>query len=348
MHFYIDESGHTGGNLFDLTQPIFYYGILSSPMNLDVMGASDLERIKELLGVNTVHSKEIGATKLEIAADAILLMQEKYEIRFDLVRIVKRDHAIISFFDQVFDSGVNSAVPWEFYNTPAKYALLFELAKLFDDELAKLAWSARIEVDETSSAAKLDELIGRLIERIHSIANLSAREITRRALVWARANSSKLSYSVTGIEGVKDISPNMILFASVLERISDQLIDGRNAVAIVVDQQQEFNEHQHSLRDLFYKIKDVEMFERPDMPNLRIENIPDLPLSVTSSDISVGLQLVDIFLWSARRLTEGRVIGPKLARLLDKTEGRDGIFEVSLDMLKIKWAPYFAGKLGVR
>ena len=98
MYFYIDESGHTGGNLFDLTQPIFYYGILSSPMNLDVIAASDFERIKELLGVNTVHSKEIGGAKLEIAADAILLMQEEYKIRFDLVRIVKRDHAVISLF----------------------------------------------------------------------------------------------------------------------------------------------------------------------------------------------------------------------------------------------------------
>jgi len=30
MFFYVDESGHTGTNLFDPNQPVLYYGVLSS------------------------------------------------------------------------------------------------------------------------------------------------------------------------------------------------------------------------------------------------------------------------------------------------------------------------------
>jgi len=35
MYFYIDESGHTGPNLFDPNQPVLYYGVVSSAVDLD-------------------------------------------------------------------------------------------------------------------------------------------------------------------------------------------------------------------------------------------------------------------------------------------------------------------------
>jgi hypothetical protein len=40
MHFYVDESGHTGPNLFDAEQPLLYYGVLSSRVNVDVVAKS--------------------------------------------------------------------------------------------------------------------------------------------------------------------------------------------------------------------------------------------------------------------------------------------------------------------
>lgn len=33
MHFYVDETGQTGRNLFDKTQPVLSYGVLSSDAN---------------------------------------------------------------------------------------------------------------------------------------------------------------------------------------------------------------------------------------------------------------------------------------------------------------------------
>ena len=35
MNFYVDETGHTGPNLFDRTQRVLSYGVLSSPDDLD-------------------------------------------------------------------------------------------------------------------------------------------------------------------------------------------------------------------------------------------------------------------------------------------------------------------------
>nr|BBV20566.1 hypothetical protein [Escherichia coli]BBV20579.1 hypothetical protein [Escherichia coli]BBV20591.1 hypothetical protein [Escherichia coli] len=45
--------------------------------------------------------------RLDEVVDTLLVLQKKHRIRFDVWQVVKRDHAIISFFDQ----GMNPAVP---------------------------------------------------------------------------------------------------------------------------------------------------------------------------------------------------------------------------------------------
>lgn len=42
MNFYVDETGHTGPNLFDRTQRVLSYGVLSSPDDLDKVAESEL------------------------------------------------------------------------------------------------------------------------------------------------------------------------------------------------------------------------------------------------------------------------------------------------------------------
>lgn len=68
--------------------------------------------------------------RLDDVVDTLLVLQKKHRIRFDIWQVVKRDHAIISFFDQVFDQGLNPVVPWTAYWTPLRYPLLLNLAIL--------------------------------------------------------------------------------------------------------------------------------------------------------------------------------------------------------------------------
>ena len=49
MFFYIDESGHTGTNLFDDSQPLLYYGVLSSEIDLDILGKSHFPKLREAI-----------------------------------------------------------------------------------------------------------------------------------------------------------------------------------------------------------------------------------------------------------------------------------------------------------
>jgi hypothetical protein len=60
MFFYVDESGHTGANLFDKNQPWLYYGILSSEFDLDVAASSRVLAARKELCVDRLHAAEIG------------------------------------------------------------------------------------------------------------------------------------------------------------------------------------------------------------------------------------------------------------------------------------------------
>ncbi|MCS1635978.1 hypothetical protein MWL76_24920, partial [Escherichia coli] len=165
MHFYVDETGQTGRNLFDKTQPVLSYGVLSSDANLDKVAEADLAVIRKTLGVQRLHAAELGLHRLSDLVDTLLVLQKKHRIRFDIWQVVKRDHAIISFFDQVFDQGMNPAVPWSAYWTPLRYPLLLNLASLFDDELASNAWTARLEAHDERASELFCTVSAELISR---------------------------------------------------------------------------------------------------------------------------------------------------------------------------------------
>ncbi len=69
MHFYVDETGQTGRNLFDKTQPVLSYGVLSSDANLDKVAEADLAVIRKTLGVQRLHAAELGLHRLSDLVD---------------------------------------------------------------------------------------------------------------------------------------------------------------------------------------------------------------------------------------------------------------------------------------
>ena len=155
MFFYVDESGNTGLNLFDTSQPDLLYGLLSSKVNLDVLAEPHLQALRKRFGVSRLHATELGIGRLSTAAPILLDLVRKYDIRFALYKLVKLDYAVIQFFDQVFDQGLNPAVGWTTYWTPLRYVMLLKVAYLFDEELAEKAWAARTDKNDESSNAQL-------------------------------------------------------------------------------------------------------------------------------------------------------------------------------------------------
>ncbi len=252
LFFYVDESGHTGNNLFDSTQPRLYYGVLQSPFDLD---ASALERVKALrtkLEVERLHAAELGLHRLKEIVPDLMEIQQDCDLTFNLYRIEKVDHAIISFYDQVFDAGLNPAVTWSSYWTPLRYFLLWNLAQLFDEETTKNAWKARIETKAAKATPIFQSVCQTLTERLEaSPLDPRSKQLIGDGLAWAMAHPDEIGYHCCNGEAVLDISPNMIGFQFVMAGIARSLSSPEEARRVVVDQQTQFNRSQKALAAVY-------------------------------------------------------------------------------------------------
>lgn len=185
MYFYVDESGHTGANLFDLNQPIFYYGVLVVRQDLMLAAEDAVKPIRRKLGVERLHANHLGQGRLVEVAAELRQLQEQLSLEFDVYRVNKSDHTVIQFFDQVFDSGMNSAVSWASYWAVRRYLILMDLALMFDDPLRRAVRAARLELNPERAAEKLSAVCRQLLKRIGRIRHEGTRRIIRRPLKQA-------------------------------------------------------------------------------------------------------------------------------------------------------------------
>jgi hypothetical protein len=72
MFFFVDESGNSGNNLFDLAQPVLSYGVLSSKLNVDVLGGAVHGAILQILGTDSIHASRIGMSGLCAISEALI------------------------------------------------------------------------------------------------------------------------------------------------------------------------------------------------------------------------------------------------------------------------------------
>lgn len=342
MHFYIDESGHTGPNLFDSAQPMLYYGVLSCPLNADVVAADTLKNLRKRVGVPRLHAAELGNAGLVPLTNDLLKLQKRLDLRFDLYRVAKPDHAIISFFDQVFDVGLNPAVTWTGYWTPLRYVLLLKLATLFDEDLARLVWEARLERDDAHCHQIVTSVCNNLLVRIEHLPDARSRQLIGDTLSWAAKNPGELSYNSKGKAEQLSVMPNMIGFQSVMIGIAKRLLKAkRNASRIVVDQQSQFNKSQKTLAQYYAAASSVQFANGPGLPEISFKGAPDIPIEISSGTVSSGLELVDIYLWVFKRLLEEKDVAPELVMLAKTQFHRGRTDEISLRALASRWEKWF-------
>ncbi|EIO7469429.1 DUF3800 domain-containing protein [Salmonella enterica subsp. enterica] len=333
MHFYVDETGHTGPNLFDHTQPILSYGVLSSRFDLNEVAEKKVVVLRKKFGVKRLHAAELGISKLSEAVDTLLSLQKDFKLRFDVWQVHKCDHAIISFFDQVFDQGMNPAVTWTGYWTPLRYVLLLKLAYLFDEDLAKKAWTARLEAHDGRSAQLFNDVCNELLLRVPAIPDARSQELIADALNWAKANFVELGYNCKTNKDRLRIMPNMIGFQSVIHGICARLNSPNQKPTIIVDQQSQFNTTQQELRDFYFKVKETPWQIGPGLPVMDMRKMPIKPLVFQSGTENTGLELVDIYLWVFKRFMENKELTKPLQRLIYTNRDTARTASVSLDAI---------------
>ena len=343
MFFYVDESGHTGAELFDATQPILYYGVISSDVNLDVLAEEWLAPLRKRLSVDRLHAAQLGVGRLATIADELVAMQKKFTLRFDLYRVNKPDHAVICFYDQVFDQAMNPAVTWTSYWTPLRYILLLKLASLFEEADARLAWSARTDTNRARANEILIEVCQRIAGRVGQLPDARSRQLISDGLAWAAQNPDAIGYNVDHADDIKQISPNIIGFQFVMHGIAKRIMQRDKRVSrIVVDRQSEFNKAQRTLSEFFAAASGIECATGPGMPKVSFTGMPKTPIEFAAGTDSAGLELVDVYLWIFKRLIDGKGMAPELMPLAYAQRHRGNTDEVSLRAIEARWEPYFA------
>lgn len=341
MFFYVDESGQTGLNLFDEAQPYLYYGTLVCKTNIDVLAKQIIKDCRKELGVQRLHAQELGNGNLIKIVDSILYLKKKRDLRFDLIRINKTDQAMICFFDQVFDQGLNPAVPYFTYWSPLRYVMLTKLAALFDVPLLKLAWEARISTNNERAEKLLVDICETVISRVDRLPDERSRTIIHDTLTWAISHPSEIYYNSFSKKEMLDISPNLIGFQSVMHGIAHRLKETKSkANRVVVDRQSQFNKAQKRLAkwyDQGRKNSDEPLPLGIGLSEMDLRYMPTVPIECVAGTDSMGLELVDIYIWVFKRWIEKKDLAPELYELIKGQMARGSYNEISINALQHRW-----------
>jgi len=343
MFFHIDESGNTGNNLFDAHQPRLSYGLLSSRTNVDVLGQALHRKMLKLVDQPTLHANLLGVDRLTRIAPLLIELQKKMKFDFDYYFIDKPAFALTLLFDAIFDAGLNEAVKWETYWTPFRFLVIRDLGTLVDEDLLKEGWRLcthkRINTQEDSIVTLLNELKGRVLA---SKLDPRSKEIQIDAFSYGIAHPLDLDFG-TGDD--KIISPNAVGFQFVVAAMARRLRNKglKDATSIVVDQQTQFNraqiqthDHQKSIADGIGRgsAKDRKyvlghpLFRHMGPDEVLQKGMPHANIKVSTSGNSIGLQIVDVYLWITNRLLAGADLSPELeflGSLFLRRALRDGI-----------------------
>lgn len=342
MYFYVDESGQTGHNLFDEHQPMLYYGVCSSRLNLGVLLKPHIAALAKKFGWEELHANELGVRELTKAAPTIERLIKEYRINFDIYRIAKIDFALICFFDQVFDQGVNPAMTWSGYWSPMRYVLLLKLSALFDGDLLKRAWNSRIDLKSSRAEAELVLICRELRGRVGVLPDERSRQLIGDSLLWVEQNPTEISYNAINRKHRDQISPNLIAFQSVMHGIARRLgSSAENATEIVVDEQTQFNKAQEFLSQHHSRMSGQILPLGAGLPEADYRNAPRAPLIISSSQNNPGIQLSDTFIWLFRRYMEGRPLSAPLLSIIQRVGRRSLFDEISLEAISKRWTRWF-------
>lgn len=316
MFFHIDESGNTGNNLFDAVQPTLSYGVLSSKLNVDALGRAAHAAMLRKLGVFSLHANQLGTGGLLEIAPELIALQRRFRFRFDYYYIHKPAYALVILFDAIFDAGLNKAVKWEMYWTPMRFLAIHNLSQLCDEALLKIAWQLCISKSVEERSGEIVALLTDLRKRNKkSRLDNRTKELFDAAFGYGIEHPQELDF---GVSDQKMISPNAVGFQFVLSSIARRLRAGKrkDALSIKVDRQTEFNPAQvgthYAQKRISEGLASIEGQERRmylehplydglgDEETLR-KGMPKKEIEVDSSEASIGLQIVDVYLWLINR-----------------------------------------------
>ena len=261
-------------------------------------------------------------------------------------------------FDAVFDAGINDAVKWDLYWTPLRYPAILNLAQIVDEGLLKEAWALCTAKKIKALSERVVGLLSELKVRTED-SELDARtkELFADAFEFGIRNPLDLDF---GVRHTKLVSPNVVGFQFVVRAIARRTRKARRKgpVSIKIDRQQQFNTAQIETHDLLTTIAEglrrasaeerMNYLLHPlvrdlDPKDLQLKGLPIKAPEVSSSEDSIGLQIVDLYLWTTNRLLRGQEL-PMGMREVASLFLKDAFVDnISLEGMEHRWREFGKG-----
>ena len=333
MYAYIDESGNTGMNLFDLAQPYFFHVAMSSPVDFDSVFQQRIDSIAHTAGVHYLHASELGESGVESIARELIDLVEFSQARFHFAFVVKRDSAAIKFYDAIFDSGENPAAPITYGTRLLRLGLLLKFATLLEFNDAKTFWQAMTSSHSVKAESVAVSVIDNVLQRIDTLPDSRSRELIGDTLCWARNNIGEFSFWSWRKSERYGQLPNLYTLPQLFSGIykSAKIWDDK-VEKIIHDQQGQFSGTLRQWHSLFEGFDHEPVYHFGDTP-IQFADIRDSEFEIGDSKVSSGLQLVDIVLWIFSRFISNRSLGPFSSELLDLCFSGEDFFYLSLDWI---------------
>ena len=262
MFVFVDETGNTGGNLFDLEQPDFLTGALVTKIDFDACRSGAVRSLCRRHGISSIHGSVIGVEAVEKVAEHLLQMLKEVDARFFISRVEKSYLLVTKLFDAFFDSGENPAVPFITYNAkPLRLLLCFKVASLVDESVARSFWSMLTAKNETKAREEIPGICDTFLERVHYLPDARSREVISEAFSWARTHPEALEFAKARREAKKGHMPNLVAFVNLLEGLEEYSKRWKRPVRrITHDRQSQFESTLREYHRLFAEAMDVSWF----------------------------------------------------------------------------------------
>jgi hypothetical protein len=324
---YTDESGNSGLNIFDNTQPWFWTATLLTESDLE-RDASHFRTLAENLGEAEIHANELGSARLNSIARSLCSTIVLHNCRFVFTVVEKRHVASMKLVDTLLDAGNNKAVHYFHYNARIfRLTLATYLMLITSPQSQEEFWQLYRNRDEKSFKRVLKRLSWNVRTKIH---DRRVQEILGDAISYARERP----LDVLDMKRSALDSPNMVAFSTLLHGLHSILGPEKKRIKrFVHDEQNQFGAHMREMFNVFGGVKFTETLisAAPSM-----EKVDTYACAVEMSKLPlVGLQLVDVALWLAKRHFEGRALGEECSHLLDEILRRSHSSEFSADQLII-------------
>jgi hypothetical protein len=331
--------------------------MLSSPRNVDALGKSLHRKMLRIVDTDQLHANQLKMDGIARIAGPLMDLQRKLRFHFDYYYIHKPAFVVTLLFEAVFDSGINPGAHWMWYWTPLRFAAVYHLGLLLDEDLAKEAHRLCLISKSRLTTESVIALLQELRDRTRT-SGFQPRvcEVFDDAFAYGVDHPDEMDF---GFSDAKLMSPNAVGFQFICHALARRARKRRrNPVGFIkVDRQQQFNRAQETTHDMKARLAaglraapenersmmlDHPLFVGFDKADLQLEGFPDDKLQVAASSDSIGLQIVDVYLWLINRVISGDHIPSELVPLVKRLMNRGMVDCISMEGMANRYEEWAA------